>query len=158
CFKEKVRYLFSISNQPWFDEALSLRKALFSGDRDKVQELINDMLLTFISIRDYSQEYYYHAFLVGVLSMTSNNDMSLDSEQESGKGYSDIRMYRAATRQAVIIETKKLGKDEGFSEICQGALTQIEDCKYAYPFEQKGYEIFKYGIVFTGKECRVMAG
>ena len=158
CFKEKVRYLFSISNQPWFDEALSLRKALFSGDKDKVQELINDMLLTFISIRDYSQEYYYHAFLVGVLSMTSNDDMSLDSEQESGKGYSDIRLSHKLSKRAVIIELKKLGEQDEVDAVCQGALAQIEECKYAYPFEQKGYEIFKYGIVFTGKECRVMAG
>ncbi|MBQ9274333.1 MAG: PD-(D/E)XK nuclease domain-containing protein, partial [Succinivibrio sp.] len=89
------------------------------------------------------------------LSMTSNDDMSLDSEQESGKGYSDIRLSHKLSKRAVIIELKKLGEQDEVDAVCQGALEQIEDCKYAYPFEQKGYEIFKYGIAFTGKECRV---
>ena len=64
-------------------------------------------------------------------------------------------MDYSAKKEVVIIEFKKLYKGESFDEICKGALQQIETKKYAYPYEQKGYRIVRYGIAFLGKECMV---
>ena len=158
CFEQKTRLIFGKENPQWLSAAYSLKDTLFLGDADKAQSVINTMLLNFVSVRDYSYESFYHGFLLGVLSITADSSLHLASNQESGKGFSDITLSHQLNKRAVIIELKKLSPDEEADALCAAALKQIEECRYAYPFEQKGYEIFKYGIAFLGKECRVVKG
>ena len=155
CFKKKTEKLFGIDNTRWLDKATKLKDAFFAGQKNMVMTLINEMLLTFVSIRNSAQENYYHGFLAGVLAITIDENTEMKSDLESGEGYSDLLLDYSAKKEVVIIEFKKLHKGESFDEICKGALQQIETKKYAYPYEQKGYRIVRYGIAFLGKECMV---
>ncbi|MBQ9274110.1 MAG: PD-(D/E)XK nuclease domain-containing protein, partial [Succinivibrio sp.] len=155
CFEKKARFLFGKENPQWLSAAYSLKDALFMGDTAQVQSVINTLLINFVSVRDYGYESFYHGFLLGVLSITADSSLHLASNQESGKGFSDITLSHKLNKRAVIIELKKMSPDDEADTLCAAALKQIEECRYAYPFEQKGYEIFKYGIAFLGKECLV---
>ncbi len=154
-FRERINVVFSKKNAPWFEKAEALKTALFNNDKDKVQLLINELLLNFVSVRNTAYESYYHGFLAGVLSMTLDENTEIISDKESGIGFSDLILVTDSKKNAIIIEFKKLEKGENFEDVCTEALKQIDDKKYAYPYEQKDYHILKYGISFLGKECLV---
>ena len=155
CFRQKIENIFSKRNSAWLHKGVELKQALFSGDAIKVQDLINDMLLNFVSIRDSAKESFYHAFLSGVLSMTIRSSENLKSDVESGEGYADLMYADEATERVVIIECKKVRAGETLTQICTKALKQINDRRYELPFAEKGYKVQKYGIAFTGKSCKV---
>ena len=152
---QKVNYLFSSNNPVWVEKAQNLLEALFSHEPAAVQTIIIDMLRNFISIRNTAQESYYHAFLSGVLAIVSGSDYKLLSDMESGDGYADLRIENIANWTVVIIECKKTGEDENPLLLCRKALEQIDNKHYAQSYEDKGYTVYKYGISFTGKSCRV---
>ncbi|MBQ9220851.1 PD-(D/E)XK nuclease domain-containing protein, partial [Succinivibrio sp.] len=154
-FRERIKVVFSKRNAPWFEKAEALKSALFNNDKDEVQRLINELLLNFVSVRNTAYESYYHGFLTGVLSMTLDESTEIISDKESGIGFSDLILITDSKKNAIIIEFKKLEKGENFEDVCIEALKQIEEKKYAYPYEQKKYHILKYGISFLGKECMV---
>ena len=154
-FRERTKKVFSKQNTPWYEKVKSLKAALFNNDKDKVQTLINELLINFVSVRNTAQESYYQGFLSGVLSLTVDDPAELQSDTESGKGFSDLKIISDLKKNAIIIEFKKLEKGESFEDICAEALQQIEEKQYAYPYAQKNYRILKYGIGFYGKECWV---
>lgn len=155
CFSQKAKIIFSKRNSQWYSKVAELKNALFAENKDKVQNLINELLLTFVSIRNTAYEDYYHGFLAGILALTIDQNTEIKSDTESGDGYADLILDYSPKKEVVIIEFKKLYKGESFDEICKGALEQIELKKYASPYEQKNYRIIKYGISFLGKECVV---
>ena len=154
-FRERIKVVFSKKNAPWFEKAESLKNALFKNGKDEVQALINELLINFVSVRNTANESYYHGFLAGILSITLDDNTEIKSDKESGIGFSDLTLVTDSKKIAIIIEFKKLEKGENFDDVCSEALKQIEDKRYAYPYEQKGYTIIKYGIGFLGKECMV---
>ncbi|MGN1356461.1 MAG: PD-(D/E)XK nuclease domain-containing protein, partial [Succinivibrionaceae bacterium] len=92
----------------------------------------------------------------GVLAIASGSGYNLLSDMESGDGYADLRMeYSGRVKKVVIIECKKITAYDDFTQFCHKALQQIEDKKYAQSYEQRNYQIFKYGITFCGKYCGV---
>jgi hypothetical protein len=140
------------------EKAYSLRDALFAGEPENVQKIIDSMLMTFISFRDASYESYYHGFMTGVLSMVTTADLSLKSNQESGNGYSDIILTKKEGKIAVILEFKKSGDDRFITQdkVCDEALDQIQSNQYDFHLKQNGCnKILKYGIAFYGKGCTV---
>ncbi len=155
CFRKRIELLFSDNNTQWFEKAESLKNSLFKNEKDEVQALINELLINFVSVRNTANESYYHGFLAGILSITLDENTEIKSDKESGNGFSDLTLVTYSKKIAIIIEFKKLEKGENFDDVCSEALKQIEDKKYAYPYEQKGYTIIKYGIGFLGKECMV---
>ncbi len=109
CFTQKVDKLFSKENPVWVSRAVELSSALLAGDASKSREIINDMLLRFISFRDItSNESYYHGFLTGVLGLTTSRDISLQSNPESGNGFSVIILKNGHDGTAAILEFKKV--------------------------------------------------
>ena len=155
CFMQKVNYLFSSNNPVWVEKAQNLLEALFSHEPAAVQTIIIDMLRNFISIRNTAQESYYHAFLSGVLAIVSGSDYKLLSDMESGDGYADLCIENYNLETVVIIECKKTPDGELSSIYCKKALEQIDSKHYAQSYEDKGFTVYKYGISFTGKSCRV---
>ena len=161
CFKERVDNYFNADNTSWYDKGLELKNALFDGDTVKAQEIISNMLINFISVRDTASEGNYHIFLLTVLSMFSGTNFQVESNQESGKGYYDLSLSDRILNTCVIIETKKMAsnskpieiKDKGLQ-----ALAQIEDKDYISNAREDGYNIIKYGIVFFGKACYIAKG
>lgn len=155
CFRQKIEHIFSRKNSAWLHKGTELKQALADGDAIKAQELINEMLLNFVSIRDPAKESFYHAFLSGVLSMTVRSSETLKSDVESGDGYADLMYIDDAKELVVLIECKKIKTGENLKQICAEALMQIDNKRYAFPFAQKGYKVQKYGIAFIGKSCKV---
>jgi hypothetical protein len=158
CFKNKAEELFSDGNSEWMEKAYSLRDALFAGEQENVQKIIDSMLMTFISFRDTAYESYYHGFMTGVLSMMITEGIALKSNQESGNGYSDIILTKKEGKTAVILEFKKSGDDRFITQdrVCDEALDQIESNQYDFHLKQNGcIRILKYGIAFYGKGCTV---
>ena len=168
CFIEKAESIFSKENPEWMGRALEMLNALFAGDAEQVQNIITDMLMSFISIRDASVEAYYHGFMTSVLGIAAGtagkgnnriNTIKMESQEDSGNGFSDIILSKTFEGKAVILEFKKCktGTPKAFKNMCQEALKQIENNKYEYRYRASGYqEIIKYGIAFYGKGCLVI--
>ena len=168
CFIEKAKSIFSKENPEWTGRALEMLNALFSGDAVQVQNIITDMLMSFVSIRDASVEAYYHGFMTSVLGIAAGtagkgnnriNTIKMESQEDSGNGFSDIILSKTFEGKAVILEFKKCktGTPKAFRNMCQEALNQIEKKKYEYRYRASGYqEIIKYGIAFYGKGCLVI--
>ncbi len=168
CFSRKAKLLFSGKNPEWTDRAVKMLDALFAGDAEQVQNIITDMLMSFISIRDASVEAYYHGFMTSVLGIAAGtagkgnnqiNTIKMESQEDSGNGFSDIILSKTFEGKAVILEFKKCktGTPKAFRNMCQEALKQIEKKKYEYRYRASGYqEIIKYGIAFYGKGCLVI--
>jgi hypothetical protein len=162
CFIRKRNRIFGRKNPEWLEKGCSLRDALFAGEQENVQKIIDSMLMTFISFRDTAYESYYHGFMTGVLSMIATEDIVIKSNQESGNGYFDIILTKKEGKTAVILEFKKSGDDRFITQdrVCDEALDQIESNQYDFHLKQNGcIRILKYGIAFYGKGCTVkMAG
>ncbi|MGN1356761.1 MAG: AAA family ATPase [Succinivibrionaceae bacterium] len=155
CFQMKVDYLFSSNNPVWVEKAQNLVDAFFANNPETVQNIINDMLSSFLSIRNTAQESYYHAFLSGVLAIVTGVEYKLESDTESGDGYADLQLVDENNFIAVIIECKKAEKAENPMLLSSKALEQIDNKHYAQSYEENGYVVYKYGIAFKGKSCRV---
>ena len=167
-FLEKAKSIFSKENPEWTGRALEMLNALFSGDAEQVQYIITDMLMSFVSIRDATDDGYYHGFLTSVLGIAAGtagqgknriNTIKMESQEDSGNGFSDIILSKTFEGKAVILEFKKCktGTPKAFRNMCQEALKQIEKKKYEYRYRASGYqEIIKYGIAFYGKGCLVI--
>ena len=101
------------------------------------------------------KENYYHGFLLGLLQY--ENNWEIQSNAESGEGYSDISI-RTQNRTGVVIEVK-YAEDGNLEKSCEEALAQIEDRKYDAALQRDGMEkIMKYGIAFYKKNCRAVLG
>ena len=158
CFEDRAKHLFSDENSEWKDKVLSLRDALFYANATGVQDIINDMLTNFISIRDTSSESFYHGFLMGALSIATSNEVKMTSNQESGDGFSDLILQRKKDQSAVILEFKKSDSDSLAAQfkLCDKAIEQISINRYDFNLKQDCYiRILKYGIAFCGKSCTV---
>ncbi len=156
CFSDKAETIFSEGNPEWLEKAMTLRDALLSGDTEQAQDIMNAMMRRFISVRDTSHEYYYHMFLSGVLSMTSDEDIDVVSQIEKGDGYPDIIIDNTRNREAVILELKKSDgkKYAQLEKWAEEALDQIRTHDYDRDFRDRKYrKIFSFGISFFGKEC-----
>ena len=157
--------LFAVLVQDWFKEttlADSARinrfcQAFPSGDTAMIQDMLYDYLWDSISIRDSAvrkgmKENFYHGLLLGLLQ--SQRTWSVQSNAETGEGYSDISI-RTPERVGIVIEIK-YAHDGNLEKACAEALRQIEEKKYAAGLQRRGMKkVLKYGIAFCEKECMV---
>ena len=162
----EITKLFTVLVQDWFKEttlADSARinrfcQAFPSGDTAMIQDMLYDYLWDSISIRDSAvrkgmKENFYHGLLLGLLQ--SQGTWSVQSNAETGEGYSDISI-RTPERVGIVIEIK-YAHDGNLENACAEALRQIEERKYAVGLQRRGMKkILKYGIAFCEKECMVV--
>lgn len=90
--------------------------------------MLNEYLWKSISIRDTAvkrerKENFYHGMLLGLLQYEHNWD--IESNPESGEGYSDI-LVRTETRVGIVIEMK-YADDGNLEKSCEDAQSQIEE-------------------------------
>lgn len=129
------------------------------ADAMAVEEHFNSYLQRTISIRDTSvhkdkKENFYHGILLGLLS--HREDWYINSNAESGDGYSDILMEIEEDKIGIVIEIK-YPDSSSLDSGCRKALEQIEKMGYETRLRQDGMKtIIKYGIACFKKECRVM--
>lgn len=153
---KEILILFEKTIAVWFEDTIKadsrdeLFDSLWNGDAVKLTEIITDYLYKTISYFDYKED-YYHAFLVGLLS--GRKGVSVRSNDETGRGRTDILVKNKDKRLVVIIETKRAKSENELEKLSKDALKQIDDMKYYVPF--KNEKLIKYGIAFWGKDCFV---
>ena len=123
-----------------------------------MERLFTAYLKKTISIRDTSvrkakKENFYHGILLGLLS--HRGDWDVDSNIESGDGYSDIQVEIEEESIGLVIEVKYA--DNGDLEAgCKEAFKQIEETGYEERLKEDGMtRIIRYGIACWKKSCMV---
>ena len=164
----EIRQIFIEQILEWFQEEVrrdtpkldAFCAAFPRADAQAVEEQFNAYLNRTISIRDTCvrkdmKENFYHGILLGLLS--HREDWLVDSNPESGDGYSDILVELYEERIGIVIEVKY--SDGGDLETgCRNALEQIKRNRYEDRLVQDGMEtIISYGIACFRKQCRMYA-
>ena len=162
----EIRQIFIEQILEWFQEEVrrdtpkldAFCAAFPRADAQAVEEQFNAYLNRTISIRDTCvrkdmKENFYHGILLGLLS--HREDWLVDSNPESGDGYSDILVELYEERIGIVIEVKY--SDGGDLETgCRNALEQIKRNRYEDRLVQDGMEtIISYGIACFRKQCRM---
>ena len=154
----EILILFMNTVNQWFNEKMKftdrseLINAIWNGDAGSIQSIVTEILYDTISYFD-SYEYYYHGFLAGLL--VGVRGCRVVSNRESGDGRSDINFIQKSKRRVAIIEVNRTKDETELSSLCDVGLKQIDDEKYAYPFEKQKMSVIKIGMAFCGKECMV---
>lgn len=139
--------------------AIAVEEAIFSGNGEKLRDIISNFLIQSVSAFDAAGENFYHGFMLGVCALFGNSYVT--SNRESGDGRYDIALSPKASKlPGIIIELKaeKNCNENELQELAKTALKQINDKKYDTELKLKGVKtIYKYGAVFSGKHVAVEA-
>ena len=140
--------------------AIAVEEAIFSGNGEKLRDIISNFLIQSVSAFDAAGENFYHGFMLGVCALFGNSYVT--SNRESGDGRYDIALSpKVSNLPGIIIELKaeKNCNENELQELAKTALKQINDKKYDTELKLKGVKtIYKYGVAFSGKHVAVEAG
>jgi len=154
---EEIYHLYKTTVMEWFKDKIKatdrteLFDALWGQDEQTCSDILSRSIFETISYNDYKED-YYHAFVVGLLSFAGYR---VKSNAEEGEGRPDIVLRDEHKGRAVIIEIKRAMTFEGMDTVCNEALKQIEDRRYAEGLETEYRTILCYGICFYKKRCLV---
>ena len=135
--------------------AISIQQAIFTGDVDKLQKLLEDFMINSISVFDGTNESFYHGMMLGLCAVLSNQ-YRIKSNSESGYGRFDICLIPDNhSNPGFIFEFKHAKSDsKDLNALADEALSQIEDKKYDTELKSLGISsIIKIGIAFRGKRA-----
>ena len=139
--------------------AIAVEEAIFSGNGEKLRDIISNFLIQSVSAFDVAGENFYHGFMLGVCALFGNSYVT--SNRESGDGRYDIALSpKVNNLPGIIIELKaeKNCNENELQELAKTALKQINDKKYDTELKSKGVKmIYKYGVAFSGKHVAVEA-
>lgn len=139
--------------------AIAVEEAIFSGNGEKLRDIISNFLIQSVSAFDAAGENFYHGFMLGVCALFGNSYVT--SNRESGDGRYDIALSpKVNNLPGIIIELKAEKNCSGneLQELAKTALKQINDKKYDTELKSKGVKmIYKYGVAFSGKHVAVEA-
>lgn len=139
--------------------AIAVEEAIFSGNGEKLRDIISNFLIQSVSAFDAAGENFYHGFMLGVCALFGNSYVT--SNRESGDGRYDIALSpKGNNLPGIIIELKaeKNCNENELQELAKTALKQINDKKYDTELKLKGVKtIYKYGVAFSGKHVAVEA-
>ena len=158
CFDASIRASFN-DTLTVDNKNLDILKALSDGDHEKAQDLISDLLLSFVSLRVYAgksaPENFYEGFLTGMLASFGSKISELKTESESGNGYADICFRDLINKCAFVIELKVATNSDRLNADANKAIEQIERKEYARPFLKNDAipRVCAVGIAFYGKDC-----
>jgi len=162
----EIRKIFIEQILEWFQEEArrdtpkldAFCAAFQKGDAEEAEKLFNSYLTRTISIRDTSirknkKENFYHGILLGLLS--HREDWLVESNAESGNGFSDILVESAEESVGILIEVK-YPDGSSLEQGCAEALEQIEKKGYVTRLIEDGMMvIYEYGIACNRKQCKV---
>ena len=136
-----------------------LEEHLINGNYEKFRLEIRELLKNAISFRDLKEENSYHLFVIGLVSIMSENYF-VKSNVESGDGIPDLVLKpKNKTKKAFIFEFKySRAKDsKNLKRTARSALKQINDRNYSEGLKYEGYkEIVKIGMGFRKKDVEVV--
>jgi hypothetical protein len=164
---EEVRTIFVEQVQEWFKAETtkdnqnleSFCRAFEENNVTAIEEGFTSYLKKTISIRDTHtknnmKENFYHGILLGLFG--NMDEWSVQSNAETGDGYSDIAIEILDKDIGIIIELK-YAENAQFDAACRKALKQIEDRNYDELLIDDGMKtIYKYGIACYKKRCKVV--
>ncbi len=137
--------------------AIAVQGAIFSGDGQKLRDIIRKLLIQSVSSFDMAKENFYHGFMLGICALLGGSYTT--SNRESGEGRYDIQLSpEAKTLPGIIIELKAEKNCSGskLKALAETALQQINEKKYDAEMTSKGVNtIYKYGVAFSGKNVEV---
>jgi len=164
----EINWIFVEQIREWFNEEVSrdsqklqsFCRAFEENDTAAIEEGFNAYLRKTISIRDtYTRkemkENFYHGILLGIFG--NMDDWDIQSNAESGEGYSDITVEIESRGTGIVIELK-YAENAAFDAACREALQQIRDRNYEEVLIDDGMKtIRRYGIACYKKLCRVVS-
>ena len=154
-YKKQVLAWFTDKARAETDRLGGLYAAFEEGDTSAISELLTDRLYYTVSFYD-AYESFYHGFLLALLSTCAQWNAS--SNQETGRGRSDILVWRKDRRLGFAIEIKNVKDPESLDAACDEAMTQIKEKDYTALLRKYGVrEIIMYGMAFCDKSCVVRA-
>ena len=140
--------------------AVSIQEAIYSGNSEKLQALIETLLMQSVSSFDTAGENFYHGFMLGICALLGG--FYTTSNRESGNGRYDIQLMPENNKlPGILIELKAEKKctEEELRMLSETALKQIIDKQYDTDMLAKGIKtIYKYGVAFSGKQVAITVG
>ena len=166
---KEIQWIFVEQIRDWFDdETIKNRERLENFCRAfeennvlAIENVFQEYLEDMISIRDTSvrkgmKENFYHGLLLGILGNMDN--WIVQSNAESGDGYSDISIEIRRKGIGIVIELK-YAENAALEEACKEAVEQINKRNYEESLKNDGMTtIYKYGIACYKKRCKVISG
>lgn len=140
--------------------SISISQAIFSGDANKLQSLLEDFMLQSISSIDGANEGFYHGMMLGLCAVLGNR-YQVRSNRESGIGRFDIQLMPLVPGIPGFLFEFKYTKDEhaNLADLADSAIQQIDEKKYDTELRNAGvHSIIKIGIAFRGKNAVVKRG
>ena len=153
----EIRWIFIRQIREWFrweteknmENLESFCRAFQENDITAIEEGFNAYLKKTISIRDTHtkkemKENFYHGILLGLFG--NMDGWNVQSNAESGDGYSDISIEIEEQETGIVIELK-YAENASFDAACREAMKQINDRNYGEKLIDDGMKIIrKYGI------------
>lgn len=137
--------------------AISVNQAIFSGDAQKLQSVLEEFMLQSISSMDGANEGFYHGMMLGLCAVLGNR-YQVRSNRESGLGRFDIQLAPLVNGiPGFLFEFKHTNDNhEDLDALAEKALRQIDEKKYDTELKNAGvHSIIKIGIAFRGKNAAV---
>lgn len=163
---QEVKIVYEDMFRNWLYKAAPTRayiddlvKALFAGDADTVQDILEEMFLRILSYQDpvgREPEKLYHGFILGMM-VHLENEYDVRSNRESGYGRADMLMRpKTPGKPGVVIEFKALKRKETPEQALELAAKQICERDYAAEVRAGGASVvYAYAMVFDGKRAWV---
>jgi len=137
--------------------SVSISQAIFSGDAQKLQSLLENFMIQSISSMDGANEAFYHGMMLGLCAVLGNR-YRVRSNRESGFGRFDIQLTPLVSGIPGFLFEFKHTNDEhvDLDALADSALRQIDEKKYDTELRSAGVNsIIKIGIAFRGKNAVV---
>ena len=169
---KEVRLMFEQMIEDWFIKRTpaynDFIKALLAGDKDAMNQYMNEVALVTFSYFDVGRipsktaepERFYHGFVLGLMVELADRYI-ITSNRESGFGRYDVIIEPKIKEDlAIILEFKVHNPktEQSLQDTVNAALQQIEDKKYAAVLKEKGIDADKiqcYGFAFEGKNVLI---
>ena len=166
---KEIQWIFVEQIRDWFDDETTKNrerlenfcKAFEENNVLAIENGFHEYLEDMISIRDTNvrkgmKENFYHGLLLGILGNMDN--WIVQSNAESGDGYSDISIEIRRKGIGIVIELK-YAENGALEEACKEAVEQINKRNYEESLRNDGMTtIYKYGIACYKKRCKVISG
>ena len=160
-FIRQIREWFKWETEKNTEKLEDFCRAFLENDTASIEEGFNAYLKKTISIRDTNvrkelKENFYHGILLGLFGNMDGWDVQ--SNAESGDGYSDISIEIEEQETGIVIELK-YAENASFDTACREAMKQINDRNYVEKLVDDGMTtIRKYGIACYKRRCKVISG
>ena len=160
-FIRQIREWFKWETEKNTEKLEDFCRAFLENDTASIEEGFNAYLKKTISIRDTNvrkelKENFYHGILLGLFGNMDGWDVQ--SNVESGDGYSDISIEIEEQETGIVIELK-YAENASFDTACREAMKQINDRNYVEKLVDDGMTtIRKYGIACYKRRCKVISG